>query len=83
MFGLFGRNEVMIRLLTILLVLLFATPVLVGCTEESSTQASELGIQEGRRPVKAEKRPPPGPRDGTFQEGAEEDQDTSTTSDDD
>ena len=73
----------MIRLLTVLLIMLLATPMLVSCgDEEASTQADELGIQEGKRPEKAVQRPPPGPRDSGFESGeAEDDADTPTDDD--
>ncbi len=63
----------MMRLLLVLLVLLFVGAGVVGCEEDqSSSDAAELGIQEGRRPVKAEKRPPPGPGTEGFQMGDNE-----------
>lgn len=40
--------------------------VLVGCSNEGADAADELGVQQGRRPVAAEKRTPPGPPDGTM-----------------
>ena len=59
----------MIRLLCVVLVLLFVGAGLSGCEEDQSSEAAELGIQEGRRPA-SEKRPPPGPGgSGGFQEG--------------
>jgi hypothetical protein len=62
----------MMRLLCVLLVLLFVGAGLSGCEEDQSSQASELGIQEGRRPAKSEKRPPPGPGDGGFKQGEDD-----------
>ena len=53
----------MMRLLLVLLVGLFFGAGIAGCEEDQSTEASELGIQEGQRP-KSEKRPPPGPDSG-------------------
>ncbi len=58
----------MIRLLSVVLVLLFVGAGFSGCEDDQSSQASELGLKEGRRPV-AEKRPPPGPGDGGFKQG--------------
>jgi hypothetical protein len=60
----------MIRLLVVLLVLLFVGAGFSGCEDEQSSQASELGIQEGRRPEPSEQRAPPGPGGGgAFQQG--------------
>ena len=57
------------RLLLVLLVGLFVGAGVAGCEEDQSTDAAELGIQEGQRP-KGEKRPPPGPgQDSGFKQG--------------
>ncbi len=59
----------MMRLLLVLLVVLFIGAGIAGCEEDQSSEAAELGIQEGQRP-KGEKRPPPGPGTGSgFQQG--------------
>ncbi|MHC4220601.1 MAG: hypothetical protein ACYSU7_19355 [Planctomycetota bacterium] len=63
----------MIRLLAVVLVLLFVGAGFSGCSEDQSSGAAELGIQEGRRPAKSEKRPPPGPQDSGFQQNEEDD----------
>jgi hypothetical protein len=63
----------MMRLLLVILVLLFAGAGFAGCEDEQSSDATELGIQEGRRPSKEEKRPPPGPGQGGFQMGEDDD----------
>jgi hypothetical protein len=34
---------------------------LIGCQDEASETADELGVQKGRRPVPEETRAPPGP----------------------
>jgi hypothetical protein len=60
------------RLLVVLIVLLFAGAGFTGCSDDQSSDASELGIQEGQRP-KGEKRPPPGPPQGGFQQGEDTD----------
>lgn len=44
----------------------------VGCEDQaSSNAAADLGVQEGQRPKDKDKRPPPGPRDGGFEQGEE------------
>jgi hypothetical protein len=61
----------MMRLLLVLLVGLFVGAGVTGCEEDQSSEAAELGIQEGQRP-KGEKRPPPGPdQGGGFEMGDE------------
>ncbi len=35
--------------------------VMIGCQEEATEAADELGVQPGRRPVPEVKRKPPGP----------------------
>ncbi|MHC4079838.1 MAG: hypothetical protein ACYS15_00585 [Planctomycetota bacterium] len=62
----------MMRLLLALLVLLFIGAGVTGCEDDQSSQAGELGIQEGRRPAPEEKRPPPGPGDGGFKQGEDD-----------
>ncbi len=60
------------RLLMLLVVLLMVGVFVPGCEEEGSSAASEFGVQEGQRPKDKEKRPPPGPAQGGFQEGEED-----------
>ncbi len=59
----------MMRLLLILVVLLTVAIVMPGCEESGSSAAAEMGVQEGQRPKTREQRPPPGPAQGSFQEG--------------
>jgi hypothetical protein len=64
----------MLRLLVVLLVLLFVGVGITGCEDEQSSEASELGVQEGRRPAPSEKRAPPGPSSGGGFEQSQDDQ---------
>ncbi len=57
------------RLLMLLVALLTVGLFLPGCEEDGSSAAAEFGAQEGERPKTKEKRPPPGPDQGGFQEG--------------
>ena len=57
------------RFLTVLVALLAVGLFLPGCEDEGSSAAAEFGAQEGQRPKDKEKRPPPGPAQGGFQEG--------------
>ncbi|MEE8458351.1 MAG: hypothetical protein V3S08_00675 [Phycisphaerales bacterium] len=57
------------RLLMLLVALLTVGLFLPGCEEDGSSAAAEFGAQEGQRPKTKEKRPPPGPEQGGFQEG--------------
>ena len=57
------------RLLMLLVVLLMVGLFLPGCEEEGTSAAAEFGAQEGERPKTKDKRPPPGPAQGGFQEG--------------
>ena len=62
------------RFLMLLVAVLMVGLFLPGCEdEENATAAAEYGVQEGQRP-KGEKRPPPGPAEGGFQEGDAEDE---------
>ena len=61
------------RLMMLLAVLLAGVIVMPGCTDTSSDDAAaEFGVQSGQRPKTREQRPPPGPREGSFQEGDED-----------
>ncbi len=72
------------RLLMLLVVLLMVSLFLGGCEDEGSTAAADFGVQEGQRPKPKEKRPPPGPASGGFQEGEDgQAGDTPPPSDDD
>ena len=56
------RKQIMIRSLVLGVALLGVWAVPVGCEDESSSMAQDLGVQEGRRPVpEGEARRPPGP----------------------
>lgn len=57
------------RFLMLLAVLLVVGLFMPGCEEQGASPAAEFGVQEGQRPKPAEKRPPPGPEQGGFQEG--------------
>ena len=60
----------MMRITMLLSVLLVAGIVMPGCEEStSSSAAADMGVQEGRRPKAKDQRPPPGPAEGSFQEG--------------
>ena len=59
----------MMRLLMLLVVLLTVAIVMPGCEESGSSAAAEMGVQDGQRPKSREQRPPPGPQQGSFQEG--------------
>ncbi len=60
------------RFLMLLATVLTVGLFLPGCEDEdNASAAAEYGVQEGERP-KTEKRPPPGPAQGGFQEGDEE-----------
>lgn len=59
------------RILNLLVILLLVGLFLPACEEEGSSAAAEFGVQEGERPKPKEKRPPPGPAQGGFQEGEE------------
>ncbi len=62
------------RFLMLLVAVLMVGLFLPGCAdEENATAAAEYGVQEGQRPKDREKRPPPGPAEGGFQEGDDED----------
>lgn len=61
------------RLLMLLVALLTVGLFLPGCEEDGSSAAAEFGAQEGQRPKTKEKRPPPGPDQGGFQEGDDND----------
>ena len=61
------------RFLLLLVAVLMVGLFLPGCEDEqNASTAAEYGVQEGERP-KGEKRPPPGPDQGGFQEGDDED----------
>ncbi len=59
----------MMRLLMLLVVVLAIAIVMPGCEESGSSAAADFGVQEGKRPKTGEQRPPPGPAQGSFQEG--------------
>ncbi len=59
----------MLRFLMLLIVVLAVAIVMPGCEDEGATTAADLEIQEGQRPKTRAPRPPPGPADGSFQEG--------------
>ena len=61
------------RFLTLLVALLTVGLFLPGCEDEGTNAAAEFGAQEGQRPKTKEKRPPPGPDQGGFQEGDDKD----------
>jgi hypothetical protein len=57
----------------LLVALLTVGLFLPGCEDDGSSAAAEFGAQEGQRPKPKEKRPPPGPPQSGFAEGADED----------
>ena len=61
------------RFLMLVIALLTVGLFLPGCEDEGSSAAAEFGAQEGQRPKTKEKRPPPGPAQGGFQEGDKDD----------
>ena len=62
------------RFLMLLVAVLTVGLFLPGCEDDgNASAAAEYGVQEGQRPKNKEKRPPPGPADGGFQEGDAED----------
>ena len=62
----------MMRLMMLLAVLLAGVIVMPGCEESSDDAAAEFGVQSGQRPKTRDQRPPPGPVQGSFQEGDED-----------
>ena len=67
----------MMRVVMLLVGGLMLTGGLVACEDDTSSAATDFGVQEGRRPEKDEKRAPPGRADegGGFQVGDQEQQD--------
>ncbi len=63
----------MIQFLILLIVALTVAIVMPGCEDDGATTATDLGIEEGERPKTRAPRPPPGPADGSFQEGTDDD----------
>ena len=62
------------RFLMLLVAVLMVGLFLPGCEDEQNVSASaEYGVQEGQRPKPKDKRPPPGPDQGGFQEGQGDD----------
>ena len=61
------------RFLILLVALLTVGLFLPGCEDEGSSAAADFGAQEGQRSKDKEKRPPPGPDQGGFQEGDDQD----------
>ncbi len=51
----------MMRTLMLAIATLTLCAALVGCSDEMSEAADELGIQQGLRPVPKTPKPPPGP----------------------
>lgn len=60
----------MMRLIVLIAVLFTIGVSLPGCTDNTESEAQEMGFDTNRREAKGEKRPPPGPGgSGAFEQG--------------